>query len=41
MRGFFWFAVLSGVALWLDDTYCSGQYTQAAIQMFNEMTVHM
>jgi len=41
MRGFIWFFLLSALALWLDETYCGGRYTQAAIQMFTEMALHM
>ncbi|MGA9125232.1 MAG: hypothetical protein WB382_18180 [Pseudolabrys sp.] len=41
MKGFLWFFVFSGSALWLDETYCGGKYTQATIQMFTEMALWM
>jgi hypothetical protein len=41
MKGFLWFFIFSGAALWLDETYCGGQYTQATIDMFHEMALGM
>jgi len=37
MRGLFWLVLISAGALWFDGAYCSGEYTQEAIQMFNNM----
>jgi hypothetical protein len=37
MRALFWLVLLSGGALWFDGAYCSGQHTQDAIQMFNDV----
>jgi hypothetical protein len=37
MRALFWLVLFSGGALWFDGAYCSGQHTQDAIQMFNDV----
>ena len=41
MKKFLWFFIFSALALWLDEAYCSGEYTQATIQMVAKMAEYM
>ena len=41
VKKFLWFFIFSALALWLDEAYCSGKYTEATIQMVAKMALYM